>query len=179
MVLEGRAMPIARPFFFRASLIALTKKGGGVRPITVGCTLHRLSAKCAGNSVKQAMASLLAPQQLGFGVPQGAEAAVHASRLYLQDMQEDHLMLKVDFRNAFNSLRRDKMLAAGGEMAPELFPLVYNIPSSLYIGDKSIQSAEGVQQGDPLGPLLFCLTTLCITEDLRSELCVFLSLIHI
>ena len=85
-------------------------------------------------------------------------------------------MLKVDFCNAFNSLRWDKMLAAVGEMALELFPLVhssYSTPSSLYIGDESIQSAEGVQQGDPLGPLLFCLTTLCITEDLRSELCVF------
>ena len=118
MVLEGGVVPIARPFFFGASLIALTKKGGGVRPIAMGYTLRRLSAKCAGNSVKQAMASLLVPHQLGFGIPLGAEAAVHASRLYLQDMPEGHLLLKVDFLSTFNSLRRDKMLAAVGEMAP-------------------------------------------------------------
>ena len=36
-----------------------------------------------------------------------------------------------------------------------------------------IQSAKGVQQGDPLGPLLFCLTAMGIMEHLRSELCIF------
>ena len=33
-----------RPFFFGASVIALNKKDGGVRPIAVGCTLRRLVA---------------------------------------------------------------------------------------------------------------------------------------
>lgn len=45
LVLAGEVAPLARPFFFGASLIALTKKDGGVRPITVGCTLRRLAAK--------------------------------------------------------------------------------------------------------------------------------------
>lgn len=123
-----------RPFFFGASLITLTKKGGGMRPIAVGNTLRRLSAKCAGNSVKQAMASLLAPHQLGFGIPLGGRAAVYASHQYLQEMQEGHLLLKVDFHNACNTLRRDKMPVAVGELAPELFPLAhsaYSSPSSL------------------------------------------------
>ena len=61
------------------------------------------------------------------------------------------------------------MLVAVDEMAPELFPLVhsaYSTPSSLYIGDESIQSAEGIQQGDPLGPLLFCLVD--VLHDLQT-----------
>ena len=29
--------------------------------------------------------------------------------------------------------------------------------STLYFGGSVLNSAEGVQQGDPLGPLLFCL----------------------
>ena len=33
------------------------------------------------------MAALLAPRQLGYGVREGAEAAVHAARLYMQDLQ--------------------------------------------------------------------------------------------
>ena len=49
-------------------MIALNKKGGGVRPIAVSCTLRRLAAKCAVFCVKEALASLLAPHQLGFGV---------------------------------------------------------------------------------------------------------------
>ena len=174
--LEGKIAPLARHVFFGASLTALTKTDGGVRPIAVGCTLRRLAAKCASNNVKQAMAALLAPHQLGYGTPLGAEAAVHASRIYLQNMQEHHLLLKLDFKNAFNCLRRDKMLAAVSEKAPELFPFIhsaYGTPSSLFIGDTIIQSAEGIQQGDPLGPLLFCLTTMEIMEQLRSELIIF------
>ena len=33
----------------------------------------------------------------------------------------------------------------------------YAAPSTLRWGNRHITSAEGVQQGDPLGPLLFCL----------------------
>ena len=135
MVLEGRVAAPARHYFFGATLLALGKADGGIRPIAVGCTLRRLVAKCACNSLKQTMAALLAPHQLGFGVPLGAEAAVHASRVYLQDMLDCHLLLKLDFRNAFNRLRRDKMLLAVHDNALELFPLVhsaYSAPSSLF-----------------------------------------------
>ena len=120
LVLQGKVAQPARHFFFGATLIALGKKDGGVRPIAVGCTLRRLASKCACNSVKQAMAALLAPHQLGFSIPLGAEAAVHATRVYLQDMPDHHLLLKLDFRNAFNSLRRDKMLLAVCEKATRL-----------------------------------------------------------
>ena len=58
--------------------------------------------------------------------PLGAEAAVHASRVYLQDMKEHHLLLKLDFNNAFNCLRQDKMLAAVSEKALEWFPLIHS-----------------------------------------------------
>ena len=90
--------------------------------------------------------------------PLGAEAAVHVSHIYLWNMKEHHLLLKLDFKNAFNCLRQDKMLAAVSEKAPDLFPLIhsaYGTPSSLFIGDSIIQSAKGVQQGNPLGPLFF------------------------
>ena len=97
LVLQGKVAQPARHFFFGATLIALGKKDGGVRPITVGCTLRRPASKCVCNTVKQAMAALLAPHQLGFGIPLGAEAAVHATRVYLQDMPDHHLLLKLDF----------------------------------------------------------------------------------
>ena len=44
LVLEGKIPLTIRPFFFGASLTALTKEGG-VRPIAVGCTLRRLFTK--------------------------------------------------------------------------------------------------------------------------------------
>ena len=175
MVLQGKVPISIRPFFFGASLTALTKKDGGIRPIAVGCTLRRLAAKIAGFRVRDRMAALLAPRQLGYGVRGGAEAAVHAARLYLQDLQHQ-CILKLDFRNAFNTLRRDKMLQAVQKLAPDLLPFVhasYSSPSSLFWWDKIIQSAEGVQQGDPLGPLLFCLTIHPLVSQLKSELCLW------
>ena len=85
-------------------------------------------------------------------------------------------MLKLDFKNVFNCLRRDKMLAAVSKKGPELFPLIhstYGTPSFLFIGDTIIQSAEAIQQGDPQGPLFFLSHYYVDTEQLRSDLIIF------
>ena len=69
-------------------------------------------------------------------------------------------LLKIDFSNAFNSVSRDVLLSECREHAVELYPFVkwcYSTPSTLWINDCVIASQEGVQQGDPLGPFLFCL----------------------
>ncbi len=160
-MLDGRTPEEGRPFFGGAPLVALQNKCGGVRPIAVGCTLRCLVAKVAGFSVVGDMAALLAPHQLGYGVSGGAEAAVHAARKFLSNLDPEHAIVKLDFSNAFNSIRRDSMLEAIRSHAPSIYPLVhtaYSAPSVLRWGDRTISSAEGVQQGDPLGPLLFCLT---------------------
>ena len=90
-------------------------------------------------------------------------------------MDPEHALVKLDFRNAFNSVRRDCMLNAVREYAPTIYPLVhsaYAAPTVLHWGGKTISSAEGVQQGDPLGPLLFCLTLHKHCLQLRSLLCI-------
>eukprot|EP00731_Ephydatia_muelleri_P031989 Em0023g496a len=122
------------------------------------------------------MAALLSSCQLGYGVSKGAEAAVHTVRCYIKSLDSSRVLIKLDFKNAFNSVRRDKMLKAVQQLAPSIFPFVhsaYSSPSSLYWCDKIIQSTEGVQQGDPLGPLLFCLSLHSVCCLLRSELRVF------
>ena len=122
------------------------------------------------------MGTFLALHQLGYRVPLGAEAAVHTACIFLHSLQPGQLIMKFDFRNAFNSLRRDKMVTAVEELVLELLPLVlsaYGSPSSLFFGEVVIQSSKGVQQGDPLGPLLFCLTTHNMVQQLRSELNLF------
>ena len=100
---------------------------------------------------------------------------VHAARRYLHHLQMGHAIVKLDFRNAFNSIWRDKMLEAVRELVPDIYPVVYSAyssPSILYWGARHIQSAGGVQQGDPLGPPLFCLSLHCHCTQLKSEFCV-------
>ena len=61
LVLSGNTPVQVRPLFFGATLTALNKKDGGVRPIAVGCTLRRMVAKVACRTVLERMGSLLAP----------------------------------------------------------------------------------------------------------------------
>ena len=134
MVLRGDVPQVVQPFLFGASLVALRKKSGGVCPIAVGCTLRQLVAKIACRKVSDEMAELLAPRQLGFGVRGGAEAAVHAARRFLHGKDSSHTLVKLDFTNAFNSIRRDCVLSAVRSLCPAIYSFVhsaYTCPSSL------------------------------------------------
>ena len=105
MVLVGKTPMEMRPFFFGASLVALEKKSGGIRPIAL--VVH---AKVAGSLVREEITTLLCPRQLRYGIRDGAEAAVHTARQYLLNLQHNQAILKLDFKNAFNTIRRDVML---------------------------------------------------------------------
>ena len=121
--LSGEILKDARPYPFGASRVACAQQScGGIRPIAVGCTLRRLAAKCASLTVRDEMGPVLSPLQLGYSTPLGAEAAVHVAQTY-HHIQLDHLLLKVDFRNAFNCIRSDKMLHAVLEQATGIYDL--------------------------------------------------------
>ena len=130
LTLEGRTPPAIRPLFFGANLTALRKKSGGIRPIAVGSTIRRLALKCACLYALESIPHLLSPHQLGFGVPGGAEAANHASRIYLNHLPPQKALLKIDFRDAFNTIRCDKMLEAVEAHIPELLPFIHSAYSS-------------------------------------------------
>ena len=176
LVLQGETPLSVRHVFFGAILIPLGKKDTGVRPIAVGNTLRRLAAKCVSTKVAHSLGRSMAPHQLGCGTPLSCEAAAHDAHIYIQNLPPGHVMLKLNFQNAFNTLRRDKMLNTVRESAPSLYSFIhsaYEKPSTLFCGDCTIQSSEGIQQGDPLGPFLFCLTIHPMVKSVESEFRIF------
>eukprot|EP00854_Cymbomonas_tetramitiformis_P004989 gene4989-biopygen4955 len=130
-----------------ARLVALLKPGGGVRPNACGETLRRLTGKwfagrcgCGlrrilGRPRRESEATSSAAQ-VGVGVPEGAE---------------------LDCKNAFNTVHRRAIFQA---VYVELLGLTEScLRHEARLGWRGadgtfhrISSAEGAQQGDPLGP---------------------------
>ena len=103
-LLHGEIHPLVSPVLFGGNLMALEKKTGGIRPKAVGYALRRIAAKCANTYAASQLADYFSPIQLGVGTSGGCEAAVHATRRYIEAMPDGHVVAKIDFCNAFNSL---------------------------------------------------------------------------
>jgi len=79
--------------------------------------------------------------------------------------------LKLDVKNAFNSIRRDIVLQEVQKHLPEIYPFIwdcYSSKTSLFYGNFSLDSATGVQQGDPLGSALCALAIHEVTCKILS-----------
>ena len=174
LMLNGKVLEEICPILYGASLTALKKKDGGLRPIAVGCTLRRLAGKVVSRRVMNEIGDLVRPIQLGYGTRGGAEAAVHATRAYItEESAESQVLLKLDFKNAFNTVDRAKMLEEVKDHLPMYYAFIwqmYTAPSHLFFGEHRLSSECGVQQGDPLGPLLFSLVTRRLSAAMISPL---------
>ena len=159
---RGQAPLEAQSWLCGASLVALPKPGGDLRPIAVGETWRRLTSKVLATGTAGEMRGFLEPVQVGVGTRGGAEATVHVARQWLHRNREapNKVFLTMDLENAFNSLDRSAFLGAVRRVSPGMAPWVdfcYKRPSHLFLGDRRLTSARGVQQGDPLGPALFAM----------------------
>ena len=131
-----------------------------------------LQFSCLSHAVQREALSILTPLQVGVGVKLGCEAIVHSVSRVLEDPSipsSDRWALMLDFSNAFNSVDRSFMFKEIRERIPSLSPWMescYGAQPILYLGDETIKSSCGVQQGDPLGPLGFALALQPIVEQI-------------
>lgn len=158
-----------------ARLIPLRKKDPdptAVRPVAVGETLRRMVGKflLADSCTLDTIRGLL-PLQCGVRTPNACEMVAMGLQSLLDNdlLRENEVILQVDLRNAFNCLDRHHMLHEVSTRAPHLARWVhatYAEPTPLILGDTTIMSSQGVQQGDPLGPLLFAIGWQSVIEKM-------------
>ena len=87
---------------------------------------------------------------------------MHSLRRCIEDnwLSDNFVVFKVDILNAFNMVSKQAVLNECATFFPELLPWVswcYGSHSSLWHLMGQVSSQSGVQQGDPLGPMLFAL----------------------
>ena len=162
ILVRGEAPTSVQPWLCGASLVALPKPDGTHRPIAVGEVWRRLVGKAllefSGDDIRAA----LEPIQVGVGTSGGAEAIVHTLRqwLFRNKSSDDKVVATLDIENAFNTIDRSSCLEAVRRDIPQAAPwadFCYRSPSHARLGNKTLDSARGVQQGDPIGPAIFAL----------------------
>ena len=173
LLFSGKVPDRIKPLIAGANLSACNKPNGGLRPIAEGDTQRRVAGKFAASIASSKFKSYFASLQVGFVTRGGAEAAVHAVRAFIKIANENDVLLKLDFSNAFNTVRRDYVAELFAEEMPELLPfyrLCYEQGSFLPFGEGFIVSEEGFQHGDPLAVFLFCLSIHRFIVRLKARL---------
>ena len=173
---QGEVPESVRPFVCGASIMALRKPNGSLRPIAVGETIRRVTSKVAVELISDRARTILEPLQLGVKTPNGCEATIHATRLLFHKRRLDpsKTAISVDTSNAFNSVHRSAVLQSVRTSLAPWVDCCYRHDSHLFTGssaacDQAIESTRGVQQGDPLGPVLFALAIHPVIQEARRS----------
>ena len=147
------------------AMVALIKaeaavQGGtpDVRPIGMGGCRRRAWTSSLMKDNAKCFNKTFWPVQVAVGVSAGVAKLIFAVREHMH-AHPDHVLLKLDFTNAYNTVWRAAILRACYENHEwrHLYRFYWATlsPTSLIVGINSL-SEEGVQQGDAAGPAGFC-----------------------
>jgi hypothetical protein len=99
--------------------------------------------KCANRHAITSLGSSLLPLQLGVGVSGGCKVANHANQQFPANRPHNYALVKLDFFNVLNSYRRDAVMVAVVDTAPDISKfchLAYDHTSILQFGQCTIYS---------------------------------------
>jgi len=141
-----------------AELLLLVKPGApdadGVprlRPIGMPETLRKLVAGSLARDLRASAAALMAPLQLGIGVPNACERLLHALEAQMEAAPEEGVLL-LDYKNAFNLVSRAAARAFIDRAFPSLTPHVAatygGAPPAVYGWAAAPRGGDGAGDGD-------------------------------
>ena len=176
-LIQGKAPASAVKVLGTSRLLALSKNTGGVRPIAIGDTFRRWTTRAICLAYKKKWEKILGSHQFAVGTSGGGEKMIRLIDSFLQE-NDDHVIISLDAKNAFNSASRQKMMNELAVHFPELFKFFwgwYGKPSELwYVRSNAplsvIHSQQGIQQGDAAGPFLFSLGLRPVLQKIQNEL---------
>ena len=127
---------------------------GVVNPIAVGEVIRCLIAKCKAREANSEAAELLNTKQFGVAVSVVPEGLVQVTKISLENLQKmkNCRILQTDFKNAFNSVERSRVLEAVAKFLTSVVPFAsfcYSQDSHLHINNTYLGGQSEVQ-------LLFC-----------------------
>ena len=137
-----------------------------MRGIATGIVLRRLVARTIAQQYAERVLQATSPFQYALSTRAGVDCVALMAKL-LTDMDEDTTIASLDGVGAYDHVSRAcflEELSSNPELEP-ILPFVrlwYSRPSTYTWRDEAgqvhqIPQAEGVEQGDPLSPLLFSL----------------------
>ena len=165
-------------FINAARLIGLWKDDAkiDVRPISIGNSIRRLTARCALPYVLPLAESTFGTDQFGAGTSNGTDSAVHILRHLVQaalDSDTDFIVMSRDAKNAFNEIDQNVVFDGVAECMPLLknyLKFVYGSDAPQVFGTAgTVHMRAGVFQGDPLSALLFCFVPRQLWKTLQSQ----------
>jgi hypothetical protein len=171
LLLKGAIAKNTAPIFCAATLLVYDEN---LRPIACTPIFRRLTSKVALSSItKETIETIFESNQMGVKIPSGGEALIHALQQAINKHKDEELItMKLDFSNAFNSCQRTAIFTEVSKYLPAIYNWTvwtYDCNSTKYINDRSFQVSEGVDQGDPISPLLFCLVLNSVIKQVKTE----------
>ncbi|KAL0208357.1 hypothetical protein P9112_010944 [Eukaryota sp. TZLM1-RC] len=152
-------------------LIALKKNESKIRPIAIGESLSRILASAVFGRIGKKAKDFFSPFQFGIKTVDGASSAALSSDVFFNSNTSNYIF-NLDFKNAFNAVKRSSILPLLQTHFPEAESFFYNFygsQSTLVYEEFNLISSSGVKQGDPLGPFFFCLAIHPIMCELKQE----------
>ena len=177
---DGQARGEARDWLLSSWLIALDKGNDKVRPIAGTSILFKLAASYLMEENRAEAQALFGDRYPTWSL-HTRRCPLSAARLTQLMLEADpkHIVLKTDFRNAFNNIPRHLVLQQLFQhpTLSKFFHMIhwtYSAPSFQFLRGSNgvaavVKSCQGVRQGCVFGSLGFAIATLGMFTALRKE----------